>query len=79
MWRREVAEQKISGIFIWKKAIPKSEILLVISPQKDTLSVTENEIEWKVKQNVDNNWFLPVVTQGTYEVNKKVWWEKVLH
>lgn len=44
MWRREVAEQKVSGIFIWKKAIPKSEILLVIFPQKDTLPVTENEI-----------------------------------
>lgn len=46
---REVAEQDVSGIFMWKKTIPKSEMSLVISPQKDPLPVTQNEAERKIK------------------------------
>lgn len=49
MSRREVAEQKGFRDIHVKKTIPKSEFLLVISPQKDLLPVTENEVEGKIK------------------------------
>lgn len=46
---REVAEQDVSGMFMWKKTIPKSEMSLAISPQKDPLPVTQNEAEREIK------------------------------
>lgn len=70
--RREAAEQKgFSDIHV-KENYSKVRSFTHNFPPKRPLPVTENEAERKINQKVDNDWFLPVVTQGTYKVNKKV-------